>query len=345
MVSIKDVRVSNASFKESKESLTAVFVGGTSGIGMGTLKQFAKNAYAPKVYIVGRSKSAAQTLLDEISSSNTQGTFVFLETEISLMKNVDKVCEEIKTREGKLDLLFMTPGFLSFEGRNETSEGIDLSQALRYYTRLRFAYDLLPLLNASQTPRIVGILAGGLEVEIDFNDLEFKNNFDGFKAAANGSTQHTLAFEELAKSNPNVTFIHKYPGFVATGVVDKLLGTATGIWTIPATFARWVLVPIIQLFSTDVNVAGERGLFVSTSSRYPPAQPKTEFVGVALPKGVEVAKASIVTDGKGNGVYLLNEIDESAPDAPVMPGYRQEGKGKLVWESTMGVWERALERA
>jgi NADP-dependent 3-hydroxy acid dehydrogenase YdfG len=118
MVNIKDVRTSNASFKESKDPLTAVFVGATSGIGMGTLKQFAKHAYAPKVYVVGRSKSAAQPLLDELTTSNPQGTFVFLETEISLMKNVDKVCEEIKATEKHVDLLFMTPGYLSFEGRN-----------------------------------------------------------------------------------------------------------------------------------------------------------------------------------------------------------------------------------
>lgn len=184
-----------------------------------------------------------------------------------------------------------------------------------------------------------------MESELNFDDLEFKINFDGFKAASNGATQTSLAFEELTKSNPNVTFIHKYPGFVATGVIDHLMTTAKGIYSIPAQIARWVLVPILQLFSTNVDVAGERGLFVSTSARYPPAEPKTDVVGVAMPKGVEVAKASIVTEGKGNGVYLLDENDESAPDAPVMIGYRQENKGKLVWESTMGVWERALERS
>lgn len=344
MVNIKDVRTSNASLKESKHSLTAVFVGGTAGIGMGTLKQFAKHAYAPKVYVVGRSKSAAKPLLDELTTSNPQGTFVFLETEISLIKNVDKVCEEIKATEKHVDLLFMSAGYLSFEGRNETSEGIDLSQSLRYYARLRFAYNLLPLLNASQAPRIVGILAAGDEVEINFNDLEFKNNFNGIKAAANGATQTTLAFEELAKSNPNITFIHKHPGVVATGLADKLLTTATGFWIYPAMLLRWV-VPFMLLFAIPIDVVGERGLFVATSARYPPAQPKTGNLGVALPKGVEVAKASVITDGKGNGVYLLDKNDDSTRDAPVMPRYREEGKSKVVLESTISVWERALERS
>jgi hypothetical protein len=69
--------------------LTAVFVGGTSGIGMGTLKEL-KYAYVPKVCIFGRSRAAAKPLLDELASSNPDGTFVFLETEFTLMKNVDR---------------------------------------------------------------------------------------------------------------------------------------------------------------------------------------------------------------------------------------------------------------
>jgi hypothetical protein len=226
----------------------------------------------------------------------------------------------------------------------ETSEGIDLSQALRYYARLRFVHNLLPLLNASPAPRIVAILAGGKESELDFNDLECRNNFNGFKAAANGGTQTSLIFEELAKTNPNITFIHKFPGFVATGVLDKMMGTAKGLYAIPAQIARWVLIPIIQLFSASPDVAGERGLFVATSARYPPAQPKTGASGVALPNGVEVARSSIITEGKGNGVYLLDENDESAPDVPIMISYRQENKSKLVMESTMSVWDRALGR-
>lgn len=89
----------------------------------------------------------------------------------------------------------------------ESPEGIDIPHALRYYSRLRFAYNLLPLLAASSSPRVISILAGGQESSLDLDDLEVKNNFNTFKAAANGTTQTTLAFEELAKSYPGVTFM------------------------------------------------------------------------------------------------------------------------------------------
>lgn len=120
MVTIKDVRISNTNFKESKraDGLVAVFIGGTSGIGMGTLKQFAKQISSPKIYIVGRSKSAATPLLKELGCLNSKGTYIFQETEVSLLKNVDKVCNEIKAHEEKVDLLFMSPAYITLEVRN-----------------------------------------------------------------------------------------------------------------------------------------------------------------------------------------------------------------------------------
>ena len=123
MVSIKDVRISNSTFMAKRQPGTvSLFVGGTSGIGKGTLKELAKCAYAPKVYIVGRSKSSATPLLNELQNLNAQGTFIFIETEISLIKNVDIVCKEINEKERKLDLIFLSPGYLSLEGRQGKSQ-------------------------------------------------------------------------------------------------------------------------------------------------------------------------------------------------------------------------------
>jgi NADP-dependent 3-hydroxy acid dehydrogenase YdfG len=121
MVSLKDVRISNSNFKANASGMVALFVGGTSGIGKGTLAQFTKLSNVPKVYIVGRSKSSTISLLNELQSLNPQGTFIFIETEISLIKNVDTVCKEIKENEKKLDLIFLSPGYLTLEGRNGKS--------------------------------------------------------------------------------------------------------------------------------------------------------------------------------------------------------------------------------
>ncbi len=231
------------------------------------------------------------------------------------------------------------------KNKSESTEGMDIPHALRYYTRLRFVYNLLPLLTQSALPRVISILAGGKEKAIDLNDLEVRNNFTFIKAAENGTTQTTLAFEELAKTYPSITFIHKFPGFVNTGVIDRLLATVPGLMAIPATIARYFVLPLLNLFSITVDEAGERGLFIATSARYPPSKPKTGFTGVALPDGVQVAVSSVVNNGEGNGMYRIGADDESAEESPILLTYRQEDAGKTVWRETQAAWDRALERS
>ncbi|CAD6439349.1 11563773-c1e8-47f6-86cf-e76ea6000a46-CDS [Sclerotinia trifoliorum] len=173
MVTIKDVRDSNATFKAiATPGMVAVF-GATSGIGMGTLKAFVKYANAPKAYIIGRSESAAGRLVNDLRLSNPSATLCFLEGESSLIREVDRLCDEVKSKEEEVDFVFLSAGCLSFD---ELSEGIEIPQSL------------------------------------------------------------PGAFEELAKSSPRISFIHKYPGFVDTGAVGRLMSSTTEFYAILATF-------------------------------------------------------------------------------------------------------------
>ncbi|KAK6610616.1 short-chain dehydrogenase reductase [Botrytis cinerea] len=259
MVAINAVRASNAALKATGAPA------------------FIKYANSPKAYIIGRSESATGRLLKDLRLSNPSATLNFLEGEISLIREVDRLCDEIKRKEEKVDFVFLSAGYLSFDGRNEKS--------------------------------------------IDLDDLEVKQDFTMIKAAGSGTTQTTLAFEELARSNSRITFIHKYPGFVDTGAVGRLMSSTTGVYSIPATFFRWCKVPTCRR---------ERG-----------ASP-----GVEPPAGVDIARSSAVDgNGSSNGVYRLKADDESAPDGNVLPDYRKNNAGRVVWESTMRVWERALEKA
>ena len=118
--------------------------------------------------------------------------------------------------------------------------------------------------------------------------------------------------------------------------------TAKGLWRVAAEVTRWTLIPLVSLLARSVDEAGERGLFMATSAKYPSAEGKD--AGVELPKGVEVAKSSNVKDGKGNGVYRLDENCESVQNEcdEVLEKYRAENVGERIWKETVAVWERAL---
>jgi NAD(P)-dependent dehydrogenase (short-subunit alcohol dehydrogenase family) len=123
MVLLSDVHESNSSLRAST-SIVAVFAGATSGIGASTLKALASNTSDPKVYIIGRSETRASALIKECLKTCPRGTFVFLKADLSLLRNVDELCEQIKRREenGRLDVLFMSQGYITFEGRKGENE-------------------------------------------------------------------------------------------------------------------------------------------------------------------------------------------------------------------------------
>jgi short-subunit dehydrogenase len=115
MVSIKDIQASNSQIKKTFPSgLVAVFVGGTAGIGSYALKEFAHRTSSPRIYFVGRSEESADRLLSELKSLNPGGKYVFLKCDTSVMRNVDDLCREIKSKESAINVLFMSQGTLKF---------------------------------------------------------------------------------------------------------------------------------------------------------------------------------------------------------------------------------------
>jgi hypothetical protein len=49
---------------------------------------------------------------------------------------------------------------------------------------------------------------------------------------------------------------------------------------------------------------------------------------------VSIAKAAVVLEGKGNGVYRTTWNGDVYPENKVLEHYRDEGEGKRVWEFT-----------
>lgn len=117
MVDLKSIRTSNQSLRDLPPGTVAVFVGATSGIGYGTLKRLARHVEEPNVFFMGRSQEKGDAIIDEVKQINPSGTYVFSHGDITLIKVVDRICEEIKEQVDHIDFLCLTPGFLSLDER------------------------------------------------------------------------------------------------------------------------------------------------------------------------------------------------------------------------------------
>ncbi|TKA78794.1 hypothetical protein B0A49_01686, partial [Cryomyces minteri] len=227
MVSIDIVRQSNEGAKELT-GLVGVFVGATSGIGESTVKELFKRTVRPRIYIVGRNADRGNRIVSELRSLNEGGEVIFIQRDVSLLAHVDEVCKEIEQKEKKIHMLFLTAGFMSLRGRNETPEGIDKKMAVNYYSRMRFAINLMPLITAasaaSELSRVITVLAAGSEGDIRLDDLELKHNFTLHACLAHCVVMSDFMVEELASRYPGTAFSHSYPGTVKTGIASELSG-------------------------------------------------------------------------------------------------------------------------
>lgn len=112
IVSLKLVQQSNAALRSTISSQVSLFIGATNGLALATLTKYTRHSMKPKVYIVGRNPSKLSSIISDLEEINPKGVSIPIKSEISLFKNVDTACEELKRVEKSLDLLLMCPGYL-----------------------------------------------------------------------------------------------------------------------------------------------------------------------------------------------------------------------------------------
>jgi NAD(P)-dependent dehydrogenase (short-subunit alcohol dehydrogenase family) len=312
MVSLQVIQQSNAQIAALPKGLVALFIGATSGIGLSALQQFVQYAPAPRIYSVAREASRAshEEFLSSLRKVNPSGDYNLIVADVSLVSEVDKVAAALKAKETKLDLLFMSPGFIAFEGRKDTREGLDPSMTTRYYSRQRALELVLPLLNNSEltSPRVVSVLAGGMEAAINEEDLDLRDskNWSFWNSSVHSATMATLAFERVARSHPRLSIVHSYPGPVITpGLVRA------------AKFGLKTSSPQSQ------EEGGARALFYATSDRYGVKEGL-----VPLPEQLGVSQKT------GGGVFLVDALSEGIDNEAVLSDMRQRKVDEKVWDFT-----------
>ena len=142
------------------------------------------------------------------------------------------------------------------------------------------------------------------------------------------STLITLGLEGVAKTAPEVSFVHDYPGTVKTPLLEGMLNDMS-----EEQLKALVFVPIEE--------SGERHFFLATSARFPAFNRVSDGVGLA-----ERDKVAIGTNGQnGSGLYSVGSDCESASTEirAFLAEMRQKGLVEDVWKHTEGEFKRITE--
>ena len=207
-------------------------------------------------------------------------------------------------------------------------EGIDHLFALRYYSRMRFVQNMLPLLEEA-SGRVVSIFGGGFESKINPDNLDLKTKYNVLTCATHSVTMTSLAMEHLAKVNKRTSFVHCFPGIVGTNIYTNSFPAPI------AAFYNYGMWPLMYPFSVNLDESGERHLYHATARNYAPLSGST-----GEPTASQTALGS---DGQpGSGAYLMNWKGDAGAGNKWMRQYRQDGTREVVWKHTEELLRKAV---
>lgn len=152
------------------------------------------------IILLGRNKDAAEMIISGFPRHD-ESVYEFERVDATSMKDVRRVTRSLLERLDKVNFIVASAGFLTMKGRDETEEGIDKKLACNVYSRFRFAFDLLPLLeragNAGEDAKFMTILAAGKEPTsyLNLDDLGLKKEYSLVNAAAVGSHYNDALIE------------------------------------------------------------------------------------------------------------------------------------------------------
>jgi NADP-dependent 3-hydroxy acid dehydrogenase YdfG len=101
------------------KQIVAVFAGATSGIGEATLKSFVKYAVQPRIYLFARNQTSAERVIADCRRVNPDGEYIFVQVDLSLIKETDFACGEVKRKEKLVNLVVLTAGEFNLERSRE----------------------------------------------------------------------------------------------------------------------------------------------------------------------------------------------------------------------------------
>ncbi|KAJ7251627.1 NAD(P)-binding protein [Mycena rebaudengoi] len=253
-----------------------IFVGGTSGIGQGIAEAFARHTKGnAHIVLVGRNRAAAEAIIARFPKPSVPGiTHEFVECDSKLVKNVKKTAAELLIRFPRINFLVLSAGAVSTKPYDESEEGIDRRLAVLYYSR--------------EDAKVTSILKAGSGGPIDPDNLGLKKNFSFGTFKNEIPAYHDTMIQSFAEQEPEMTFLHSYPGTVIMG-----LWNATDSAIIKS-FA-WLYQVWLYPFSITLETCGECQLYRLLKSG--PGADRIDATGESIGKqryyAVEKAKQTL----------------------------------------------------
>ena len=194
---------------------TCLISGSSRGIGFETAMELTR--MGAHVIITSHNQERAQAACDRINAEfGTERARYYLANYAS-QDEVKQLAGNIQHDYDQLDILINNVGgwFRKFQ---PSPDGIEMTFALNHLSYYLLTGYLLPLLQKSPSPRIINVSSNAhfQAKGIQFDDIQFQNNYNTFGVYAHSKLANVLFTYELARrlSGTGLTVNALHPGFV-----------------------------------------------------------------------------------------------------------------------------------
>lgn len=202
-----------------------LITGITSGIGMVTANVLQKNGF-DVTGLVRNPEKAVQLKKDGTLNPKIR----ILKCDLASLESVNQCVSLIKSELGKIDLLINNAGGVFLE-RKITEDELEMTFAVNHLGHFALTLGIMEILEKSQASVINVSSEAHRSGKLNFEDLQGKNKFSGWKAYANGKLCNIYFTTELHDRyyKKGISAVSLHPGVVRTNFFNPFGGLLGGL--------------------------------------------------------------------------------------------------------------------
>lgn len=229
-----------------------IITGATDGIGLAAAKSIASKGY--KIGLVGRNPDKGKKAIDEIIAHSGNKNLDFFECDLSLVKNVKTLADQIKQQYSNIDVLLNNAGGAN-KTKNITSEGLEKTFSTNQMNYFVLSTELLNIISESDDGRIVNVASNAhIGAEVDYANINCEKSFSAWTSYCVSKLMNIMFTYQLASMQDKVSVNVLHPGFVDTNIAGN-----------EGNLIKYIVKFGARMFARTVDNGADSSIYLSTS--------------------------------------------------------------------------------
>ena len=229
-----------------------IITGATDGIGLAAAKSIASKGY--KIGLVGRNPDKGKKAIDEIIAHSGNKNLDFFECDLSLVKNVKSLADQIKQQYSNIDVLLNNAGGAN-KTKNITSEGLEKTFSTNQMNYFVLSTELLNIISESDDGRIVNVASNAhIGAEVDYANINCEKSFSAWTSYCVSKLMNIMFTYQLASMQDKVSVNVLHPGFVDTNIAGN-----------EGNLIKYIVKFGAKMFARTVDNGADSSIYLSTS--------------------------------------------------------------------------------